>query len=55
MFPNIKLMDWAKKEFIATTKLTKVVKLKGTKKFRPIFINSIGAYYLKNKKEIYLN
>lgn len=54
MFPQIKLLKWAKEEFLKTTKFTKVVRIKGTKKFRPIFRNEIGAYYLKNKKEIYL-
>ena len=54
MFPNIKLLKWAEKEFRETTKLTRVVKLKGTKKYRPIFRNSIGAYYLVNNKEVYL-
>lgn len=54
MFPQIKLSKWAEKEFKETTKLTRIVRIKGTKKFRPIFRNEIGAYYLKNKKEIYL-
>ena len=42
------------KEFKETTKLTRVVRIKGTKNFRPLFRNEIGAYYLKNKKEVYL-
>ena len=54
MFPKIKLTNWAEKEFKRITKLTRVVRIKGTKKFRPIFQNAIGAYYLKNNKEIYL-
>ena len=54
MFPKIKLSNWAEKEFKETTKLTRVVRIKGTKKFRPLFRNEIGAYYLKNNKEIYL-
>lgn len=54
MFPQIKLTAWALKEFKKTTKLTKLVRIKGTKKFRPIFQNSVGAYYLKNNKKIYL-
>lgn len=54
MFPQIKLLKWAEKGFKETTKLTRVVRIKGTKKFRPIFRNEIGAYYLKNKKVIYL-
>ena len=54
MFPKIKLTQWALQEFLKTTKLTKVIRLKNTKKFRPVFQNSIGAYYLKNNKEVYL-
>lgn len=55
MFPKIKLTEWALKEFKRTTKLTRVVKIKGTKKYRPIFQNSVGSYYLKNNIEIYIN
>lgn len=54
MFPKIKLTAWAEKEFKRTTKLTRVVRIKGAKKFRPIFQNTVGAYYLKNNKEICL-
>jgi hypothetical protein len=54
MFPNIKLTKWALKEFIKTTKLTRVVKIKGTKKFRPLFQNYIGTYYLIKNREVYL-
>lgn len=54
MFPKIKLTQWALNEFKKTTKLTKVVRIKGTKKFRPVFSNYIGSYYLKNNKEVYL-
>lgn len=54
IFPQIKLQKWAEKEFKKTTKLTRVVRIKGTKNFRPLFRNEIGAYYLKNKKEVYL-
>ena len=54
MFPKIKLTAWAKKEFRRTAKLAKAVRIKGTKKFRPVFQNAVGAYYLKNNTEIYL-
>lgn len=54
MFPKIKLTEWTGKEFKKVTKLTRVIRIKGTKKFRPIFTNSVGAYYLKGNKEIYL-
>ena len=54
MFPKIKLSELAKQEFLKTTKLTRVVKLKGARKFRPIFMNSNGAYYLVGNKEVYL-
>jgi hypothetical protein len=55
MFKNIKLTKWAEKEFKETTKLTAIIRLRGRKKFRPIFRNKIGVYYLIKNKEIYLN
>lgn len=54
MLPKIKLTVWAEKEFKRVAKLTRLVRIKGTKKFRPIFQNTIGAYYLKNNTETYL-
>lgn len=48
-FPKVKLDA----EFIRTAKTTLIVKLKNCKKFRPVFANHIGRYYLKAKKEIY--
>jgi hypothetical protein len=53
MFPNIKLTKLAKKEFKETTELTTIIRLKGRKKFKPVFRNEIGAYYLINDREIY--
>jgi hypothetical protein len=55
MFPNIKLTKYAENEFKETTKLTTIVRLKGRKKFRPVFYNEIGAYCLINNREVYLD
>ena len=55
MFPKIKLLKWAEEEFKKSCKLTMVVRIKNTKKFRPVFRNSIGAYYLIKDKEVYIN
>nr|WP_317632311.1 hypothetical protein [uncultured Flavobacterium sp.] len=50
MFPNHKFS----KKYFTNAKLLSIIKIQGTKKFRPLYKDSIGRYYLKNNKEIYL-
>lgn len=55
MFPKIKLSKWAEEEFKKSCKPVIVVRIKNTKKFRPMFRNSVGTYYLIKDREVYIN
>jgi hypothetical protein len=49
-FPKVKLSE----EFFRITEFTKVVRIKGTKRFRPLYTNYIGVYYLIKGRECYV-